>query len=312
MIDVLATLSADPVEAARVLKLSARQVGDIAANASLRTGPTLPAIDRYTGVVYDALDAGSLDHVARRWLGRHVLIHAAALGPVGALDKIPTYRLGATAAAARPAAAPPGLGRGGRRGAAGPSRVRSSSTCAPRRTSRSARSPSAIPSAYVRVVGAGEDGTVRALNHFNKAPRASLVRTLAQTRPTVRTLRGPAALGRDGGHRADPRARRGAAVAHRGVGAMAYAPAMTLTGGWARLARAGVFGGASLFLATAGHVVGGGTLPGAGLLVLTAIGLALLSVTLTGASAAVRGAAGLPWAWSSSCSTCSSTPPPRR
>jgi hypothetical protein len=62
---------------------------------------------------------------------------------------------------------------------------------------------------------------------------------------------------------------------------MTYAPAMTLTGGWARLARAGVFGGASLFLATAGHVVGGGTLPGAGLLALTAIGLALLSVTLT-------------------------------
>ena len=62
---------------------------------------------------------------------------------------------------------------------------------------------------------------------------------------------------------------------------MTYAPAMTLTGGWARLARAGVFGGASLFLATAGHVVGGGTLPGAGLLALAAIGLALLSVTLT-------------------------------
>ena len=62
---------------------------------------------------------------------------------------------------------------------------------------------------------------------------------------------------------------------------MTYAPAMTLTGGWARLARAGVFSGASLFLATAGHVVGGGTLPGAGLLALTAIGLAMLSVTLT-------------------------------
>jgi hypothetical protein len=62
---------------------------------------------------------------------------------------------------------------------------------------------------------------------------------------------------------------------------MTYAPAMTLTGGWARLARAGVLGGASLFLATAGHVIGGGTLPGAGLLFLTAIGLALLSVTLT-------------------------------
>lgn len=62
---------------------------------------------------------------------------------------------------------------------------------------------------------------------------------------------------------------------------MTYAPGMTLTGGWARLARAGVLGGASLFLATAGHVLGGGTLPGAGLLALTAVGLGLLAVTLT-------------------------------
>ena len=42
----------------------------------------------------------------------------------------------------------------------------------------------------MRVVGAGEDGTVRALNHFNKASKGALVRTLAQARPTVRTLRG--------------------------------------------------------------------------------------------------------------------------
>ena len=62
---------------------------------------------------------------------------------------------------------------------------------------------------------------------------------------------------------------------------MTYAPGMTLTRGWARLARAGVLGGASLFLATAGHVLGGGTLPGAGLLALTAVGLGLLAVTLT-------------------------------
>ena len=62
---------------------------------------------------------------------------------------------------------------------------------------------------------------------------------------------------------------------------MTYAPGMSLTGGWARSARAGVLGGTSLFLATAGHVLGGGTLPGAGLLALTAVGLGLLAVTLT-------------------------------
>lgn len=78
---------------------------------------------------------------------------------------------------------------------------------------------------------------------------------------------------------------------------MTYAPAMTsspsaapwgappagsaLTGGWARLARAGVLGGASLALAASGHVIGGGVLPGGGLLALLGIALALVAVSLT-------------------------------
>jgi hypothetical protein len=50
--------------------------------------------------------------------------------------------------------------------------------------------PDAVPSAYVRVVSADADGTVRALNHLNKASKGALVRTLARTRPTIRTVRG--------------------------------------------------------------------------------------------------------------------------
>ena len=189
VIDALATLSTDPVEAARVLKLSARQGGDVAANASLRTGPTLPAIDRYTGVVYDALDAGSLDPVARRWLGRHVLIHAAAFGPVGALDKIPTYRLGA--AAALPGLPP--LRRVWAEAVSAALAARADPFVLDLRSEAYVALgpvPDTVPSAYVRVVVDEEDGTVRALNHFNKASKGALVRTLAQARPTVRTLRG--------------------------------------------------------------------------------------------------------------------------
>lgn len=54
-----------------------------------------------------------------------------------------------------------------------------------------------------------------------------------------------------------------------------------LVQGWSRLARAGVLGGVSLLLAAAGHTVGGGTLPGAGLLILVGVGLALVAVSLT-------------------------------
>jgi hypothetical protein len=68
---------------------------------------------------------------------------------------------------------------------------------------------------------------------------------------------------------------------------MSYASAMTarrsreLTHGWVRLVRAGIVGGASLTLATAAHVLGGGALPGAGLLAVTGVGLALAAVSLT-------------------------------
>lgn len=65
---------------------------------------------------------------------------------------------------------------------------------------------------------------------------------------------------------------------------MTYVAAMhaaELTHGWVRLARAGVLGGASLFLATAGHVVGGGRLPGPGLLAVIGVALAVVAVSLT-------------------------------
>jgi hypothetical protein len=100
-VDALVALSGDERHAARVLKLSRRQRPDIAHNATLRTAPTLPAVDRYTGVLFDALDAATLDAASRRWLGAHVLIHSAPFGPVGALDAIPTYRLAAGTARSR-------------------------------------------------------------------------------------------------------------------------------------------------------------------------------------------------------------------
>ena len=97
VVAALSALSTDPDEAIRVLKLTPGQRGEIDVNAGLQTSPTRAAVDRYTGVLYDALDAGSLGSAARRWLGRHVLVHTAPFGPVGALDPIPAYRLGAVA-----------------------------------------------------------------------------------------------------------------------------------------------------------------------------------------------------------------------
>ena len=55
--------------------------------------PTLPAVERYAGVVYDHLDVASLPAAARRRAHRQVLIPSALFGPVLGENPIPAYRL---------------------------------------------------------------------------------------------------------------------------------------------------------------------------------------------------------------------------
>jgi len=184
----LEELSTDAAAAARVLGLGATQLGEIEVNARVRTAPTMAAIERYTGVLYDALDAASLDAPARRWLGAHVLIHTAPLGPVGALDRVPAYRLGA--AVSLPGSAPL------RRVWAAPV-TQALADLSPtfvldlRSEAYAALGPlpASVRSVYVRIVTEGPDGAARALNHFNKHAKGALVRTLAQQRPRVGSLR---------------------------------------------------------------------------------------------------------------------------
>lgn len=58
-------------------------------NLVLRSAPVMPAVLRYTGVLYDALDAGSLPSTALDRLA----IGSALFGVVRAGDLIPRYRL---------------------------------------------------------------------------------------------------------------------------------------------------------------------------------------------------------------------------
>lgn len=55
--------------------------------------PTLPAYERYTGVVWDALDPASLAAPARRRLRDWVVVVSGLWGLVGADDPLPPYRL---------------------------------------------------------------------------------------------------------------------------------------------------------------------------------------------------------------------------
>jgi cytoplasmic iron level regulating protein YaaA (DUF328/UPF0246 family) len=184
VVDALVALSADEDAAARVLKLGPKQLGEVAVNAALRTAPTMPAVDRYTGVLYDALDAASLSPAARRWLGAHVLVHSAPFGPVGALDAIPAYRLGA--GTSLPGVHP--LRRLWAGAVSGALETRDPRFVLDLRSEAYVALgpvPAGIPSRYVRVVDEGPDGAVRALNHFNKHAKGALVRRLAEERPRI-------------------------------------------------------------------------------------------------------------------------------
>ncbi|WP_309129615.1 peroxide stress protein YaaA [Microbacterium sp.] len=190
VLDALTALASDLSVAQRVLKLSDRQTGEIEHNRMLRTAPTMAAVDRYTGVLFDALDAQGLDRAARRWLGEHVLIHSAPFGPVGALDGIPAYRLAAGTSL-------PGIAPLRRHWAAATTRALEGSGFILDLRSEAYVAlgpvPDSVRSAYVRVVTANG----RALNHFNKKAKGELVRSLATSRPRVGSL--PSLLSWSGG-----------------------------------------------------------------------------------------------------------------
>lgn len=175
-------------DAAKQLGIPPTLVHEVAANAALFDSPLMPAIDRYTGVLYDALDAASLPSEARRHLGRTVAVHSAVFGPVGALDRIPDYRMSATSRL-------PGI-RLKQLWAPAVSAVlavASGPVVDLRSESYVALGPVTgvrDDAAYVRVMTEGDDGVRRALNHFNKHAKGMLVRAFALDRPRIRSIAG--------------------------------------------------------------------------------------------------------------------------
>lgn len=64
-----------------------------AANLAILESATMSAIERYTGVVYEALDYASLDAKAKRFCDEHVRIVTSMFGLVSPLDPIPDHKL---------------------------------------------------------------------------------------------------------------------------------------------------------------------------------------------------------------------------
>jgi cytoplasmic iron level regulating protein YaaA (DUF328/UPF0246 family) len=95
--NALVTLCRRPATAREVLGLGPAQAEDLGRDARLWSEPTAPAIEVYSGVLYDALDAATLTRPARHRLARRVVIASALFGLVSPEDAIPAYRLSGTA-----------------------------------------------------------------------------------------------------------------------------------------------------------------------------------------------------------------------
>ena len=93
--DALAEVSARE-DALTVLGVGASLDQEVRDNIDIWAQPAAPAGEIYSGVLYDALDAASLDAPARRRANRSILVISALWGAVRLSDRIPAYRLSMT------------------------------------------------------------------------------------------------------------------------------------------------------------------------------------------------------------------------
>ncbi|TQO19038.1 hypothetical protein FB472_0570 [Rhodoglobus vestalii] len=169
----LTQISNDSDVARKALGLSAKQQFEVERNRVLETAPVMPSLERYTGVLFDALDAPSMTSGEREFAHSTVLVHSALFGPVGAGDPVPAYRLSHNSKlpgltlkrhwftqVTDTLAAVPGLQLD----------LRSEAYAQLGAASHN--------SVYLRVVTEGTDGKRVALSHFNKKSKGLFLRAL--------------------------------------------------------------------------------------------------------------------------------------
>ncbi|MFL6142127.1 MAG: peroxide stress protein YaaA [Labedaea sp.] len=199
LVSALESLAADVPASLAALGLSERQAGEVARNAALRHCATLPAVERYTGVLYDALGIASFTRAERRRAGGRLAVTSALFGVLRAADPIPAYRLSGGSTL-------PGIG--GLRGIWHPVLSKTLSTVDDLMLDlRSgpyaalARVPHAIT---VRVVGEDAAGRRVAVSHLNKAYKGRLAAALARAPREPGTVRAVMRLAGLAGLRLEP------------------------------------------------------------------------------------------------------------
>ncbi len=200
LVDELVALAADPPACRRALGISASQDQEIDRNAGLRNASTLPAISRYTGVLYDALDIESLSGTALSRAHARLAVGSALFGLVRAHDPIPAYRLSASsklpgqptlASRWRPALEPV------------LAEIAEEELVVDLRSGSYAglgRVPAAV---RVDVVAEHADGHRTVVSHFNKAHKGRVARALVSSRAEPDSAAKVAAIVRKAGMRVE-------------------------------------------------------------------------------------------------------------
>ncbi|WP_456795715.1 YaaA family protein [Curtobacterium sp. PvP017] len=177
------SVSSEESSARTALKLGPKSIAERFRNLELDTSGTMPAIERYTGVLYDPLGAQTADDSMRSWWFDHVVVQSAMFGPIGAGDPIPAYRLSHDSrlgnlrlASHWPAVSARVLDE------------RADGLVLDLR-SEGYRQLGPVPDSVApRVVSVDGSGRRRALNHWNKTAKGRLVALLARTGAVVATM----------------------------------------------------------------------------------------------------------------------------
>jgi cytoplasmic iron level regulating protein YaaA (DUF328/UPF0246 family) len=179
----LRAISRSVAASTAALSLGPTQRFEIDRNRAVGSSPTLPAIERYTGVLYDAIEVESLDAAARSFIDGYVVIHSALFGLVGANDPLPAYRFSHDTRI-------PGtsLARLWRDANAAVLAAQSGLVLDLRSESYVHLGPAGDGSYFLRAVTEDGEGVRRALNHFNKHGKGELIRRLAQTGREVESI----------------------------------------------------------------------------------------------------------------------------
>lgn len=191
--EIAAELSSLPLdEAQKVLKLSEKLRGEAESNRELASSPTMPALERFTGVLYDALDSSTLPPAARQ----HLAVGDALFGLLRADDLIPHYRLSG------------GTKLGGRTlksrwGTAITDELRAlidaGEFLIDMRSGTYQQLGKLKEASTVRVESVQEDGSRKVVSHFNKHYKGELARVLALQGENVSSLEDAARVAQEAG-----------------------------------------------------------------------------------------------------------------